>query len=169
MTDDTSLYRKPASTTTPPAPIVAWLDGRNLADKVGFAIGVYTADADGWPHPAQLSPGEVLLSPDGELRLAVHPDSATSTNLRRDGRVVLMLTADGAGHELRFEVTEMAPMTDPALLTFSGQMVNAREHRVPYAEVVSGMRFTLRDTDATLDRWRRQVEALRGLGAPLSR
>jgi hypothetical protein len=45
-------------------------------------------------------------------------------------------------------------------------MIEAREHRVPYAQVVSGVRFTLRDRDATLERWRRQVDALRSLDPP---
>src|ERR1700744_4931501 len=121
MTDDTSLYHSPAASHAPPAPIVAWLDGSNLEDKVGTAIGVYTADPDGWPHPAQLSPGEVLLSPDGEVRLAVWEGSERSENLRGDGRVVLMPAADGASHELRFEVTEAAPGSGPPLATFSGR------------------------------------------------
>jgi hypothetical protein len=165
MTDDASLYGRPATTNAPPAAIVAWLDGRNLEDKVGTAIGIYTADADGWPRPAQLSPGEVLLAPDGEVRLAVWAKSKTSENLRRDGRVVLMLAAGGSLHELRFEVTE-TPRSGPSLATFSGRMVIAREHRVPYAEVVSGVRFTLRDPDTTLERWRRQVDTLRSLDVP---
>jgi hypothetical protein len=164
MTDDTSLYGRPSTTNTPPAPILAWLDGHNLQDKVGTAIGVYTADADGWPHPAHLSPGEVLLAPDGEVRLAVWAKSTTSENLRRDGRVVLMLAADGGLHELRFEVTETAPRGGLPLATFSGRMVVAREHRVPYAKVVSGVQFTLHDPDATLERWHGQVDALRSLG-----
>src|ERR1700752_2829830 len=115
MTDDPTLYRTPATNNAPPAPLVAWLDGRNLDEKVGTAIGVYTADADGWPHPAQLSPGEVLLSSEGEVRLAVWTESKTSENLRRDGRVVLMLAAAGGLHELRFEVTETAPHRGPPL------------------------------------------------------
>jgi hypothetical protein len=166
MTEDTSLYGRPATSNAPPTPIVAWLDGHNLEDKVGTAIGVYTADADGWPHPAQLSPGEVLLFPDGEVRLAVWAKSKTSENLRRDGRVVLMLAADGGLHELRFEVAETAPRSGQPLATFRGRMILAREHRVPYAEVVSGVQFTLRDRDATLERWRRQVDAMRRLDAP---
>jgi hypothetical protein len=164
MTDDSSLYGRPVMTNAPPAPILAWLDGQNIEDKVGTAIGVYTADADGWPHPAHLSAGEILLTPDGEVRLAVWAKSTTSENLRRDGRVVLMLAADGGLHELRFEVTETMPPAGLPLATFSGRMVVAREHRVPYAEVVSGVRFTLHDPDATLERWRGQVDALRNLG-----
>jgi hypothetical protein len=77
-----------------------------------------------------------------------------------------MLAADGANNELRFEVTERAPLSDLSLATFAGRMAVAREHRVPYAEVVDGVRFTLRDTESTLDRWRRQIDALRNLDGP---
>jgi hypothetical protein len=42
--------------------------------------------------------------------------SKTSENLRH-GRVVLMLAAYGGLHELRFEVTEVTSMSDPALAT----------------------------------------------------
>jgi hypothetical protein len=164
MTENPSIYGTPATGNVPPAAVAAWLDGRDLEDKVGTAIGVYTADADGWPHPAHLSPGEVLLSTDGEVRLAVWAKSKTAENLRRDGRVVLVLAADGGLHELRFEVTE-TPLSDSELATFSGRMTVAREHRVPYADVVGGVRFTLRDPDDTLERWRRQVDALRSLDA----
>ena len=94
MTDDTSLYHSPAASNAPPAPIVAWLDGRNLEEKVGTAIGVYTADADGWPHPAQLSPGEVLLSPDGQVRLALLTELLTqSPGAERRVRLLTAVTS----------------------------------------------------------------------------
>jgi hypothetical protein len=165
MTGDTPLRHIPATSITSPPSVAVLLDGTNLEEKAGAAIDVVTVDPDGWPRPAQLSPGEVLLSPAGELRLALHSHSSTTENLRRDGRVVLMLAADGATHELRFAVTERAPITDPPLATFSGQMVVAREHRSPYADVVGEVRFTLHDTEGTLGRWRRQVDALRDLEA----
>jgi hypothetical protein len=166
MTDHTPLYQTPASNTTPPPSVAAWFDGTDLEGKVGTAIGVLTTDPDGWPHSAQLSPGEILLPPDGEVRLALHAHSSTTENLRRDGHVVLIFAADGANHELRFEVTERARLTAPPLATFSGRLLVAREHRVPYANVVSGVRFTLHDTGGTLDRWRRQIDALHDLDDP---
>lgn len=161
MTGDSALHRDPDASSTPPPAVVDLLDGSNLDHKVGTAIGVVTVNADGWPHPAQLSPGEVLLAPDGGLRLAVHPHATMAANLRRDGRIVLILATDGANHELRFQVTEASPLTDPPLAAFTGHLVVARAHRSPYAEVVSGVQYTLHDPDGTLDRWRRQITALR--------
>ena len=163
MTGNTPLHHAPETSTTPPPAVAAWLDGTDLDSKVGTAVGVVTTDADGWPHPAQLSAGEILLSQEGALRFAVHPQSSLADNLRRDGRVVLMLAADGANNEMRFEVTESTPLTDPPLATFSGRLVIVRAHRVPYAEVVDGVRYTLQDPEGTLERWRRQIDALRNI------
>ena len=163
MTSDTALHQSPEPSHEPPAAVVSFLDGNDLDQKIGTAIGVVTTDADGWPHPAQLSPGEILLAADGHVSFALHAHSALAENLRRDGRVVLLVAADGANNEMRFEVAEGSPLTDPPLATFSGRMVVNRSHRVPYAEVVSGVQYTLRDPEATLDRWHRQLEGLRGL------
>ncbi|HEY7009856.1 MAG TPA: hypothetical protein VH395_12990 [Jatrophihabitantaceae bacterium] len=165
MTGDDALRREPDAGAVPPAAVVAFLDGEDLDGKVGIAVEVITTDADGWPHPAQLSPGEILLAPDGAVRLAMHPDGTTAGNLRRDGRVVLVLAADGASHELRFEVTEAGPLADPPLATFTGRMVVARAHRSPYADVVGGVQYTLHDRDGTVQRWRRQIAALRQLSS----
>jgi hypothetical protein len=163
MTGEIPLRHVPATSTTPPPAVTAFLDGTDLEEKSGTAIGVLTTDADGWPRAVQLSAGEVLLSPDGELRMALHAQSSTTENLRRDGRVVLIVAADGASHELRFAVNERAPVADLALATFGGQLVVAREHRSPYADVVDDVRFELHDTAGTLERWRRQLDALRDL------
>ena len=162
MAGDSNLHHPTDTSNTPPPAVAAWLDGSDLENKT-TAIGVITADPDGWPHPAQLSAGEILLSSDGEVRLAVHADSGMADNLRRDGRVVLMLAADGANNELRFEVTEGPPLADPPLATFTGQLIIARAHRVPYAEVTRGVQYTLHDPDGTLQRLRRQIDALRAL------
>lgn len=163
MTDQTRLHQPPATSSAPPPAVVSFLDGTRLEDKVGTAVGITTTDPDGWPHPAQLSAGEILLSTEGEIRLAVHAQTSMADNLRRDGRLVLMLAADGANNELRFQVTERAPLTEPPLATFSGTLVVARTHRSPYADVVDGVRYTLHDTDSTVERWRRQIDGLRNL------
>ena len=62
------------------------------------------------------------------------------------------------------EVTERQPLDDPPLATFTGNLVVAREHRVPHADVVSGVQYTLHDTEGTLQRWRHQIQALREPG-----
>jgi hypothetical protein len=38
-------------------------------------------------------------------------------------------------------------------------------HEVPYADVKSGVTFSLHDPEAVLARWRRQIAALRDLSA----
>lgn len=158
-----ALHSDPGERPSPPAMIVAQLDGSDLESKTGVSVGVMTSDPDGWPRPAHLSAGEVLLSADGEVRLALHPHSSTTENVRRTGRIVLTVVADGADHELRFTVIEGPPMEDPPLATFKGRLVVAREHRAPYADVMGGISFRLHDVPETLERWRRQIAALRAL------
>lgn len=157
------LHAAPEEQTVPPAVLVALLDGSDLESKTEVSVGVMTSDPDGWPRPAHLSAGEVLLWADGEVRLALHPRSTTTENVRRTQRVVLTIVAEGADHELRCTVVEAAPMTDPPLATFKGRVVLAREHRAPYADVVGGISFRLHEPEQTLERWRRQIAALRNL------
>jgi hypothetical protein len=164
MTGGNPVDHTPSTTgTSPPAAVVAWLDGTALEDKVGSAAGLTTTDAEGWPRTALLTPGELLLLPSGELRATLHEGSSTTRNLRRDGRLVLTVAADGALYELRFEVREVASLTDLPLAMFVGPLLETREHRASYADVVGGIQYALHDPAAVLVRWRRQVEVLRAL------
>jgi len=167
MTDGHPVQHTPATARTgPPATVVDWLDGTALENKVGSAVGLSTTDAGGWPRTALLTPGELLLLPSGELRAALHDGSSTTQNLRRDGRLVLTVAADGALYELNFEVREAAPPVGLPLATFVGPLRLAREHRAPYADVVGGIQYTLHDPGPVLARWRRQIEVLRTLDVP---
>ncbi|SDG19808.1 pyridoxamine 5'-phosphate oxidase family protein [Klenkia brasiliensis] len=158
-----TLHQVPPTSTTPPPAVVAFLDGADLENKVGTAVGVLTADEDSWPHHAQLSAGEVLLAHDGAVALLLHDGSATTGNLRRDGRITLVLAAGGANHEMRFQVAEQPVETDLPLAAFTGHLRVAREHKVPYAEITSGVTYRLHDPVSVVSRWERQVALLRGL------
>ncbi|HWD65930.1 MAG TPA: hypothetical protein VG405_12220 [Solirubrobacteraceae bacterium] len=163
MADDRSRRQARQIEPRPPAGIVAYLDGTELPAKIGTSIDLLTVDEEGWPRPAHLSVGEVLLSSTGEVRLALHAGSSSTANVRRSSRVVLVLVLDGAIHELRFEVVERSTLTEPPLALFSGVLVSTREHRAPYAEVTGGTTYELNDPPGTLRRWERQIEALRKL------
>jgi hypothetical protein len=47
------------------------------------------------------------------------------------------------------------------LACFEGQVEAVREYVAPYAEVATGITFALHDPDTVLERWRRQIAALR--------
>ncbi|MFM7797408.1 MAG: pyridoxamine 5'-phosphate oxidase family protein [Planctomycetota bacterium] len=140
------------------------LDGRDLAHRHGESMRLATVDADGWPHGAELSEGEVLAVDATSLRLCAWPASSTTANLRRTGLATLVLAEAGALWEVRLRAEERhAPPGAPELAYFAAQVESVREHRAKYAEVTSGPRYRLHDADAVLPRWEAQVTALRML------
>ena len=67
------------------------LGGGGLARHASLAIPIVTVDEEGWPHVALLSYSEVAAVAPSSLRLAIGASSATAANLRRTGRVTLVV------------------------------------------------------------------------------
>jgi len=129
------------------------------------AFRLTTVDASGWPHGAQLGPGEVLCSGDDRILLALWPGSRTTANLRRDGRALLTVIAEGSVHEVRLHATAAPPPAAHAALAWFEAVVEATEtHRAAYATVLCGVTYRLTDPSGTLPRFNRQREALHALG-----
>ena len=141
-----------------------WLgpfDGTNLEAELSRAAILSTVDAEGWPHQAYLSAGEILFA-DGRISLALWPTSRTTANLDRDGRGVLYVAHDGAVWEGRLALGRRGePPTDGAVI-FDGQVTAARRHAAPYADVLGLIAFRLHEPATTLTRWAAQLERLRG-------
>ncbi|MBB4661836.1 pyridoxamine 5'-phosphate oxidase family protein [Conexibacter arvalis] len=148
-----------------PPPLRALLDadpGAEAAD--GFTLLLLTTRADGWPHQAMLSVGEVACAGDDRLALAVWPSSSSTANLRERGRATLTAVVDGVSYLLRLDVREAGELATPlggTLARFDARVVAAVADEAPYARLEDGVRFTLNDRDATLTRWREVKEALR--------
>jgi hypothetical protein len=136
-----------------------------LPDDEALLLSVH--GVDGWPHTALLSAGEVVALPDGSLRLALHAGSGTSSGLIASGRALLLVAAHGAVRTLRLRARLLSriEIAGTELACFTAAVEDAAEHRAPYADLLGGPRFRLRDAEATRARWRATVEALRGLEA----
>ena len=93
MTEAAHAYTPPsvADEKAVPAQVARYLDGTDLLAKTQ-ALRLSTVDAAGWPHASLLSAGDMLATPSGRIRFVVFPQSATSANLARDGRVTLTLS-----------------------------------------------------------------------------
>src|SRR5579884_59823 len=76
-----------------PGALLQLLDGRDLGQKTQLALLLNTVDAQGYPHPAMLSVGEVLAPSPSALRLALYATSTTTSNLRRGGTLSLALAS----------------------------------------------------------------------------
>lgn len=147
-----------------PPPLAALLDADPADPAVdGFTLLLLTTRADGWPHQAMLSVGEVAWTGPDRLALAVWPGSSSTANLRERGRATLTAVVDGISLLLRLDVAEAGELITPLagkLARFDARVVAAVADEAPYARLEGGVRFTLNDRDATLPRWREVKGAL---------
>lgn len=146
-----------------PAALASSLQGSNLRGRVGETHLLISADADGWPHVAMLSAGEVLATGSSELRLALLPASQTTANLIRSGTAVLMTVIPPATYYVRLRCRQLPNIAvlDRKLAAFSAEIVEISDDQVAYAEVQSGIRFRLIDPEETLRAWTEALGALR--------
>jgi hypothetical protein len=147
-----------------PAGVLKYLNGENLLSKTE-ALRLSTVDADGWPRAALLSAGDVLALPDGRLRFAMFARSGTSANLSRDGRLTLSMALDRGMCSMRLRARKCGEGTPelPSLTLFEATVEQVRIHVASYADVTCGIGFALHEPEAVLDRWQRQITALRAL------
>ena len=149
---------------TLPSIIIGFLDGTDLRIRAGQAFRLSTVDAEGWPHGAQVSVGEVLATDPATLHLCLWRGSGSTANLRRDGRATLSLALDGAMWEIRLHAVAVTPPAGaPELAYFRATVESVQEHRAKYAEVTAGVSYRLHSPDEVLARWEAQLEALRRL------
>ncbi|MFD1556980.1 pyridoxamine 5'-phosphate oxidase family protein [Paraburkholderia silviterrae] len=145
----------------PPA-LVSALDGEHLEAHADEAMRLSTVSADGWPHGAQLSVGEVLAVDAQNLLVAMWPRSHTAQNMLRDARLTLTLVHDGAVLEIRARASLVAEhQTALDLSVFRLRIERVDVHRAKYAEVLSGVTFRLHEREKVLARWREQIAMLR--------
>ncbi|MFK8258468.1 pyridoxamine 5-phosphate oxidase [Erwinia sp. AnSW2-5] len=150
--------------TTLPDALLDLLDGSLPASHLHQAIRLSSVGENGWPYAAQLSLGEIIARSPGELLFAIWPQSTTTRNLQRDGKITLALVLDGAVIEIQALATQReGTLTALELAVFSAEVKQVIAHRAPYATVTSGLTFTLNDEAAALIRWREQIAALKAL------
>jgi hypothetical protein len=132
----------------------------------GFTLLLLTTRADGWPHQAMLSVGEVAVVADNRLKLAVWPGATSTANLRERGQATLTAVVAGVAYALFLSVEAAGDLAvvggghAAALARFDARVTKATADAAPYATLDHGVRFTLVDRDGTIDRWRATREAL---------
>jgi len=150
----------------PPA-LRARLDGRDLRALMGRAHLVVTLDAQGRPHPAMLSHGEILATGPGEIRVATYKTSTAANNLRRNGHITLCLVDAGMAYYVKGQAMELPPMADfPKLARFQVQVEQVLEDYSQAeiegeARVLGGITFTVGEaTERWLADWERLLKVL---------
>lgn len=85
------------------------LSGSDLGSSAEKAILVCTVDSNGWPHPAMLSYFEVVAKDANTIRLATYKDSSTTGNIRRNGKLTIMIIDERTAYYIKGTARELAP------------------------------------------------------------
>ena len=120
------------------------LSGQDVTPHESKIIPIFTLDDLGWPHPALLSYYEVVAKNSSTVDLALWKDSSTANNLRRLGKVTLMITDKGINYYLKGSVKELeAEMAGaPQVSRFRIATEQLLEDQEPNAEITSGLTYS---------------------------
>jgi len=120
------------------------LSGAAVASHEGKIIPIFTVDEAGWPHPALLSYYEVVAKNASTLEMAIWKDSSTANNLRRMGKISLMIADNGVNFYIKGAVKELEKeMTGaPPVSRFQITVEQLLEDQEPNAQITSGMTYT---------------------------
>jgi hypothetical protein len=126
-------------------PEALWLrlKGDGVESHEGKIIPIFTTDENGWPHPALLSYYEVVAKDRFTLDMALWKESSMAKNLRRSGKITLLLSDTGMNYylkgrvqQLEYELKDAAPVS-----RFRIALEQIIEDQEPNAEITTGMRY----------------------------
>ncbi|HEY1374663.1 MAG TPA: pyridoxamine 5'-phosphate oxidase family protein [Candidatus Binatia bacterium] len=125
--------------------------------KKGKAIVIVTTDEEGWPHPGMLSYSEVVAKDRSTIDLAIGKSSTTAKNLRRSGKITVLITdsdlnyyVKGSARELRESIEDVSFMS-----LFRITVDHLLEDLEPDAVITSGVMFERtpkKETEDLIDR-----------------
>ncbi|HEY2921586.1 MAG TPA: hypothetical protein VGK77_21585 [Candidatus Binatia bacterium] len=119
------------------------LSGSQVESHEGKIIPIFTIDDAGWAHPALLSYYEVVAKNSSTLDMALWKNSSTANNLRKTGKITLMVNDQGMNYylkgsvqELQYEMTGAAPVS-----RFRITLDQLIEDQEPNAEMTTGLTY----------------------------
>ncbi len=120
------------------------LKGDDVASKMGKAIVIVTVDEKGWAHPAMLSYYEVVAKDRSRIDLAIGKTSTTGENLRRTGKITLLITDSGINYYLKGSARELRESMEGVsfMSLFRVETEELLEDQEPDAVITSGVTFS---------------------------
>jgi hypothetical protein len=146
-----------------PDALRAVLESDDLAGSEGFTLQLLSVRADGWPHAALLSAGEVVVVDDDRLRLAIWPGSTTAANLAARPQATLAAVLAPTSYLVRVRLAPLGALETPLggrLAAFEATVEAAAADEAPYAVLEGGVSFRLTAPESTLPRWAQTRSAL---------
>jgi len=123
--------------------LLSRLKGKNITSKEGKAIIIVTVDEQGWAHPAVFSYYEIVAKSEGQIDIAVGKTSTTGKNLRRTGKITLLVTDAGVNYYIKGDARETRESLGavPFMSLFRVEVAQLLEDQEPGATITSGLTF----------------------------
>lgn len=151
-----------------PERLVPMFDASQLDTHLNKVFLLITIDERGYPYVAMLSLLELLAIDRGNLRLAPWSNSTTTANMRRNGKVNLIVVDTEMAYYIQGTATELAPELPgfPGMAKINIRIDSLLEDKaLDYegtARVSTGIRFENPDMDtAYIERARTILQALK--------
>lgn len=140
------------------------LKGDDVASQAGKAIVIVTVDEKGWPHPAMLSYYEVVAKGQSRIDLAIGKSSATAKNLRRTGKITLLITDRGLNYYLKGTARELQESMSevPFMSLFGVEIEQLLEDQESDAPITSGVTFNRPQKKQILELVEKVFQGVRG-------
>ena len=129
------------------------LSGKDIGSQEGKAIIIVTVDEQGWAHPTVLSYYEIVAKSEERIDLAVGKTSTTGKNLRRTGKITLLVTDEGVNYYIKGVAKEMKESIEgvPFMSLFRVEVAQLLEDQEPGARITSGVTFTRPEKTESLE------------------
>ncbi len=119
------------------------LSGKDIGSKEGKALIIVTVDDQGWAHPAVLSYYEIVAKSEDRIDIAVGKTSTTGKNLRRTGKITLLVTDAGVNYYVKGDARETRESLGavPFMSLFRVEVAQLLEDQEPGSPITSGLTF----------------------------
>ena len=151
-----------------PDPLFDILNGEHLDAHLNKVVLLVTVDEQGRPYIAILSFLEVIAPNRSAVRLAPWNNSATTANLRRNGKVTLVVVDENMAYYIQGAATELSREMEgfPGMAKIHVKIESILQDKaMDYegsARITTGIRFENPQMDAAyIERGRRVLAALR--------
>src|SRR3990172_7649703 len=140
------------------------LNGEDVTSKTGKAIVLVTVDDKGWAHPAMLSYYEVVAKSRSRIDLAIARTSTTAKNLRRTGKITLLITDRGLNYYLKGTARELRESMSevPFMSLFGVEIEQLLEDQESDAPITSGVTFNRTQKKQVLELVEKVFQGVRG-------
>ena len=124
------------------------------------AITLTTVGKEGFPHQALLSKKEIRFLSKNKLIISVWCKSQASKNMTSNGKLLLSFVCDKKFISLKCLSIKKVKTKDESLNIFQIEILETKIDQVDYANIQSGISFSLKINNEIVKHWKAQEDLL---------